>query len=44
MIKYNSDKVAGLSNNYIINGIVPSNSVYHNYTYYYSKLFNNIRN
>ena len=44
MTKYDSDKGAGLSDNYIISGIIPPNSVCHNYTYYYSKLFSNIRN
>ena len=44
MTKYDSDKGAGLSDNYIIKGIIPPNSVCHNYTYYYSKLFSNIRN
>jgi hypothetical protein len=34
MTKYDSDKGAGLSDNYIISGIIPPNSVCHNYTYY----------
>lgn len=44
MTKYGSDKGTGLSDNYIISDIRSPNYVCHNYTYYYSKLFSNIRN
>ena len=44
MTKYASDKGAGLSNEYILHNIRPPNQCCHNYTFYYTKLFSNIKN
>lgn len=44
MTKYDSDKGAGLSNEFILYNTKPPNQVCHNYTFYYNKLFSSIRN
>lgn len=44
MSKYNSDKGGGLAKKYIESNIMPPNLVCHNYTFFYNKLFNLIRN
>jgi hypothetical protein len=44
MTKYDSDKGGGLSDAFILYNGVPRNGVCHNYTFYYAKLFSNIRN
>jgi len=44
MSKYNSDKGYGLCTNFILHNKYPPNTVCHNYTYVYSKLFSEYRN
>ena len=44
MSKYNSDKGFGLSKSFLNENKFPPNSVCHNYTFFYEKIFSNYTN